>query len=88
MKKLEKLKKNWLCLNHLREKNTGFQIVQIIFSDEIVDVGYGKIFFLLTTEKLLQMSFFEQMVDFDIFYRDWKKCFCPLRISLHDWQKI
>ena len=34
------------------------------------------------------MSFFEQMVEFDIFYRDWKKCFCPLRISLHDMQKM
>ena len=28
------------------------------------------------------------MADFDIFYRDPEKCFSPLRVSLHDWQKI
>ena len=28
------------------------------------------------------------MVEFDIFYRDPKKCFSPLIISIHDWQKI
>ena len=34
------------------------------------------------------MTIFEKMVEFDIFYRDPKKCFSPLRISLHDWQKF
>ena len=28
------------------------------------------------------------MVNFVIFYRDPKKCFSPLRVSQHDWQKI
>ena len=28
------------------------------------------------------------MVDFDIFYREPKKCFRPLRITPHDWRKI
>ena len=56
--------------------------------DEIVDVRYGKSFHLLTTDYLKQMSVFEQMLEFDIFYRDRKKCFSPLKIFLHDWQKI
>ena len=34
------------------------------------------------------MTIFEKMVKFDIFYRDPKKCFSTLRISLHDWRKI
>ena len=34
------------------------------------------------------MTIFEKMVEFDIFYRDPKKCFSPLRISLHDWRKV
>ena len=34
------------------------------------------------------MTTFEKMVEFDIFYRDPKKYFSPLRISLHDWRKI
>ena len=36
--------------------------------------------------KLLQL--FEKIFEFDIFYRDPKKCLSPLRISLHDWRKI
>ena len=28
------------------------------------------------------------MVEFDIFYRDSKKCFSPLRIYLDDWRKV
>ena len=33
------------------------------------------------------MTIFDKMVEFDILYRDPKKCFSPLRISLHDWRK-
>ena len=43
---------------------------------------------MLTSEHLLQMTIFEKMVEFDSFYRDPKKCFSPLRISIHDWQII
>ena len=53
-----------------------------------MDLGYGNSFHLLTSEHLLQMTIFEKMVEFDIFYRDPKKCFSPLRISIHDWQII
>ena len=56
--------------------------------DEVVDLGYGNSFQLLTSEHLLQMTLFEKMVEFDIFYRDPKKCFSPLRISIHDWRTI
>ena len=66
------------------------------YIDEVRDLGYGNNFLLLTSEHLLQMTIFENMVEFDIFYRDEdelfqslpKKFFSPLRISLHDWQKI
>ena len=56
--------------------------------DEVVDLGYGNSFHLLTSENLLQMTVFEKLVELDIFYRDPKKCFSPLRISIHDWRKI
>ena len=52
-----------------------------------MDLGNGKIFHLLTSEHLLQMTIFEKIVEIDIFYRDPKNCFSPLRISLHDWRK-
>ena len=58
------------------------------FFDERVDLGYGNSFHLLTSENILQMTIFETMVEFDIFYRDQKNCFSPLRNSLHDWRKI
>ena len=58
------------------------------YFDEDVDLGYRNSFHLLTSEHLLQMTIFEKMVEFDIFYRDPKKCFSPLRISLHGWHKI
>ena len=58
------------------------------YFDEVVDLGYGKSFQLLISEPLLQMTIFEKMVEFDIFYSDPKKYFKPLRISIHDWQKI
>ena len=58
------------------------------YFEEVVDLGYGNSFYLLTNEHLQQMTIFEKMVDFDIFYRDPKKCFSPLRISIHDWRKI
>ena len=41
-----------------------------------------------TSEHLLQMTNYEKMVEFDIFYRDLKKCFSPLRLSIHDWRKL
>ena len=31
VKELEKSKKNWLCLNRLREKNLGFHMIQTKF---------------------------------------------------------
>ena len=34
------------------------------------------------------MIIFEKMVDFDIFCRDPKECFSPLRIFLHDWRNF
>ena len=49
------------------------------FFVEVEDLGYGNSFLLLTNEHLLQMTFFEKMVEFDIFYRDPKKCFSPLK---------
>ena len=58
------------------------------YFDEVVDLGYGNSFHSLTSEHLLQMTNFEKMVEFDIFFRDPKKCFSPLRISIHDWRKI
>ena len=56
--------------------------------DEVVDLGYGNSFHSLKSEHLLQMTVFEKIVEFYIFYRDPNKCFSPLRISLHDWRKI
>ena len=47
------------------------------YFDEVVHLGYGNSFHLLTSEHLLQMTIFEKMVEFDIFYRDPKKCFSP-----------
>ena len=82
------MEKNWLCLSHLREKSTGTGDSNEKYFDEVVDLGYGNNFHLLTSEHLLQMTTFGKMVEFDIFYRDPKKCFSPLRISLHDWRKI
>ena len=57
------------------------------YFDKVVDLGYGNSFQLLTPEHLVQMTIFEEMVEFDI-YRDPKKYFSPLIISLHDWRKI
>ena len=37
---------------------------------------------------LLKITFFEEMTDFDIFFRDWKQCCSIFRNSLQDWQKI
>ena len=34
------------------------------------------------------MNIFEKMFEFDIFYRDPKKCFSPLRNFHEDWRKI
>ena len=56
------------------------------YFNEFVDMGYGHSFRLLTREHLLQMTIFEEMVEFDIFYRDPKKSFSLLRVPLHDWQ--
>ena len=55
---------------------------------EVVDLGYGNSFLLLTSDHLLKMIIFEKMIELDIFYRDLKKCFSPLRISIYDWRKI
>ena len=43
-----------------------------------MDLEYRNSFHLLTSEHLLQMTIFEKMVEFDIFYRDPKKCLSPL----------
>ena len=71
-------------------KKYGFSYDSYEYFDEVVDLGYGNSFHLLTSEHLLQMTIkmVQKMVEFDIFYRDPKKCFSPLRISLHDWRKI
>ena len=53
-----------------------------------MDLGYVKSFHFLTSEHLLQITDFEKMVEFDIFYRNPKKCFSPLRIYLDDWRKV
>ena len=47
---------------------------------EIVYLGYGNSFHLLTTEHLHQMTVFEEMVEFDNFYRNPEKCFSSLRL--------
>ena len=47
-----------------------------------------KQFHLLTNEHIVQMTVFEGTVEFDLFYRDPKKCSIPLRISLHNWRKF
>ena len=47
-----------------------------------MDLGNGKIFHLLTSEHLLQMTIFEKIVEIDIFYRDPKKCFSPLNVTI------
>ena len=73
-----------MCLSHLWEKHT---VSNGKIFDEVVDLGYGNNFYLLTSQHLLHMTIFGKMVEFDIFYRDPKKCFSPLRISIHGWQK-
>ena len=55
---------------------------------EMVDLGYGISFQLLTSEHLLQMTTFEEKVEFGIFYRYPKKFFCPIRVSQNNWQKL
>ena len=54
---------------------------------EVVDLGHGNSYHLLTSKNLLQMTTFEEMLELDIFYRDPKKCFSPFKIFLLDWQK-
>ena len=56
------------------------------YFNAFVDLGYDHSFCLLTREHLLQMTIFEEMTEFNIFYRDPKKNFSPLRVSLHDRQ--
>ena len=56
--------------------------------NEVVDLGYGNSFHLFTSENLLQMAIFKNMVEFVYFYRDPKICFSPLRFSLLEWRKI
>ena len=56
--------------------------------DEDVDMGCGNKFHLLTSEHLQQMTVFKKLIEFDVFYRDPKKCLSPLTNSQHDWQKI
>ena len=46
-----------------------------------MDLGYGKSFHTITSEHLLQMTVFEEMVELDIFYRDPKNCFSPRTIE-------
>ena len=41
-----------------------------IFFDKIAGLRYGKSFYLLTKEDLLQIIVFEEIVELDIFYRD------------------
>ena len=53
-----------------------------------MDLVYGKNFHWLTSEHLLQMTIFVKTVEFDIFFRDPKKCFSPLRFSFYDSRKV
>ena len=52
--------------------------------NENADLGYGKSFQLLTSEHILRMTAFKEIIDFDFFWRDPKKCFSPLEVSLVD----
>ena len=73
----------------LRKKYDGFHIIKmknILMKFWIWDSELGFIF--LQVNVYLQMTVFEKMVEFDVFYRDPKKCSTPLRIFLNDWQKI
>ena len=75
-------------------------MIQTNKTEEVAELGYGNSFYLLTSDYLLQMTVFEEMVWNDIFYTDPKKCFIPLRILLigeklkqflleeHEWNKI
>ena len=59
------------------------------YFDEVVDLGYRNSFYLRSSEHLQKkMTIFEKMVEFDIFYRDPKKCFNLSRVSPYDWRKI
>ena len=49
---------------------------EIIFICLEVNINYERLFLK------------KKMVESDIFYRDPKKCFSPLKISLHDWGKF
>ena len=51
-------------------------------------LGYGNSFHLLEKENFLQMTIFEEMVEFDIFYRESKKFFDLLNFSLHNWRIV
>ena len=54
-----------------------------------MDLVYGSNSHLFSSEhSLLQMIVMEKKINFDIYYRDPKKFFSTLRISLHDWRKI
>ena len=55
------------------------------YFNEVADTGYRKNFHLLTSEHLLQVTVFEEMVECEIFNRNPKKCLSPVRVSLHDW---
>ena len=86
---IRELRKNWQCLSHLREKSTGFHMIQmtkILTKLWIWDTV--TVFICLQKKHLLQMIFFEKMVEFEIFYRDPKKVFSLLRVYLHAWRKI
>ena len=88
-KRVREFRKKLAMSKSPSRKNYGFSYdSNEKYFEEVVDLGYGNSFHLLTNEHLLQMTIFEKMVDFDIFYRDPKKCFSPLRISIHDWRKI
>ena len=72
----------------LSRKKYGFSYDSVETNfDEIVKLGYGNSFHLLTGEHLLQETIFGKKVEFDIFFGYPKKCFSPLRIYLHDWRK-
>ena len=52
-----------LCLNHFREKSTGFHIIQmkIVFMN-FMDLGYGQSFHLPKSQPSLQKTILEEIV--------------------------
>ena len=81
------MEKNWLCLSHLREKSKSIHMIQMknllmklwIWDTEIV---------FICSQVNIHYKRPKKLVDFDIFFRDPRRPFSPLRNFLLDWRKI